>query len=184
MTITRLWTSYMKYPEIGHDLHIDGNNSLVYNQRTRVQRDTFMRWMLNREWTFFVTLAFPCPDVQPESMRANLKRRDALKRWDALMRHACVGRRWASRPDLCPFGIFFPEKIISHPHFHGFTIVPKNAHRFERHAESAWLDRIAPGGTVDIQRFDPAKATNYIGKESFKTELFDDRIMTSEFQTD
>tara|TARA_R110001592_G_scaffold25555_3_gene96940 strand:- start:2489 stop:2749 length:261 start_codon:yes stop_codon:yes gene_type:complete len=81
------------------------------------ERDALFDTLIERPWSFWVTLAFNDPDgAAPHESIAPPIMRERLRDWDARMNRALIGPKWMRRPDERIQWIFMPELIDRNPH--------------------------------------------------------------------
>ena len=125
-------------------------------------RDAIPEWLDTWEFTRFVTLATNDTSLSqarlPTSSLPYGKLRERLRRWDARMNHAILGKHWAKRHSDRIWCFYFLEKPGENPHWHGlvrfftFESIPLDEqHRiFDENAGPIWK-KLVPSGTVDVQ---------------------------------
>jgi hypothetical protein len=130
-------------------------------------KEEIPRWLDQWKFTRFVTLATNDPG---QAGRIDALRR-LLRKWDAAINHAILGREWAVRDADRIFAFYALEKPRSNPHWHGlirFFGAEDERRRqeevFDRVAERHW-QRLIPSGTVDIQPiYNQSGVAEYVAK--------------------
>jgi hypothetical protein len=124
-------------------------------------RSAIPTWLDQWEFTRFVTLATNDPTAADARLPgSNLKHsfmRERLRKWDAHMNHAILGREWADRHADRLWAFYFLENPNSNPHWHGlvrfFTSDEEERERqeqiFDESAEPIWK-KLMPSGTVKV----------------------------------
>eukprot|EP00435_Cladocopium_sp_Y103_P077069 s1_g808.t1 len=117
----------------------------------------------DHDWSFFVTLSSNDRSRASKSLAPSFANsgtaeafmRDRLRRWDARVNRALLGKHWLVRPEerIEAFGVL--EKPGCNPHWHLLVKLrcrhPKRD--FSEAVEEAWLALVA-AGSVDIQPVD------------------------------
>jgi hypothetical protein len=130
------------------------------------------------QWRFsrFVTLAFNDPTsadarIPGSSLKFGFLR-ERLRRWDAHMNHALLGKHWAERYADRMFAFYTLEKANVNPHWHGLVrffsgsgiSVSDQERVFDEQAEPCWK-KLVRSGTVDVQPITSQQGvSNYVAK--------------------
>lgn len=142
------------------------------------------RWLSEKHFTHFVTLAFNEPEV------GKMRMRQSLKHWDACANRALLGKRWRKKVDERLNWIAIPEKQQANPHWHVLMqILPDQFEEFEEREPylgfedvlSTLWRKIVPSGTVDVQLVESKGAHTYVTKQLNIPENFEDFVVFWEF---
>jgi hypothetical protein len=151
------------------------------------------RWLDQWRFTRFVTLAFNDPMSADARLPGSQLKfgflRERLRRWDARMNHALLGKHWAERDADRAFAFYTLEKANVNPHWHGLvrffqvsgmTIADQES-IFDERAEPAWK-KLVRSGTVDVQPITLQQGVaNYVAKTLGYELSYEHYVVPDEF---
>jgi hypothetical protein len=117
------------------------------------------------------------------------KLRERVKKWDASVNHAILGRTWAKQHADRIFAFYALEKAEFNPHWHGlirfFSDDPIEVARqeliFDREAGALWK-KLVPAGSYDCQVVDNQRGVaEYISKTLQFELYYESFIVPDEF---
>lgn len=125
-------------------------------------RTEIPRWLDAWRFSRFVTLAFNDPTAADARLPGSKLKfgflRERLRKWDAHINHALLGKHWAERHADRMFAFYVLEKVNVNPHWHGlirfFNVtgmsLEDQERMFDEQAERAWK-KLVPSGTVVVR---------------------------------